>query len=432
MSEHSPSYWFGIAFALMLGIPRPLQAATLTAYLKSATTRAYQVQLSRGDLETARAAQRKALAGILPALAASASYARNQYDAQVTLPSARGAGKVITITPQNAWDASVNLTVPLVDGHAWERLSAANHGQDAADAQLAADLNDVLMQVVQDYYDALYSEQVEGSAQRSLEAAQGTLQRTEVRREAGLATALQQRRSEADVGRALQALADAQVSRAAAMRNLATLSGLREAPSPADAQRGGDVADALAQALAMRPEVTAARAQVEQAEASTRETYWDYAPQLVGKASERYTNATGFSGQNFLWQAGVALQWNLFDSGGREATVRDAATREAQARVRLEQTLQRVRDEVADAEARLTAAKTKLAAAQQEVASAHEAMRLAVEEQDAGSATALDVTVALRDMFVADVSLARAVADVAVAGESLRHAAGLPLWTEAS
>src|SRR5688500_390951 len=60
---------------------------------------------------------------LLPSFTAAGSYTRNQYQIDVTFPGSAGPAPVIA---QDQFDASLKLSVPIVNVAAWETKAAAN------------------------------------------------------------------------------------------------------------------------------------------------------------------------------------------------------------------------------------------------------------------------------------------------------------------
>ncbi|HZN92048.1 MAG TPA: TolC family protein, partial [Myxococcales bacterium] len=398
----------------------------------AALQRSPAVQSARTGAQVARAQQMSARSRLLPSLGASGSYTRNERAVTVPLGGAATAQQglaseapPVVITPLNQLDLNLSLDVPLFDGAAFARGAAADSGVEAADAQLRADLQSTLLAVAVAYHEAIAARRVVEAAERSLEAARASESRLAARAAAGAATTLAHLRAQAEVGRARQALAEAAAARAAAERQLASLTGETAPPSAgASTPRLEGLEGATA---APRPELAAARAALAQAQAQRAAAAWAYAPSLAARATERVTNAAGFAGAPATWTVGATLSWRLFDSFGREAAIDEAGARVTQARARVDQLLRETGDAVENARDRLAAAREKLAAAREERTAADEAARIARKQLEEGASMPADVALAERDAFSAAVNEIRAGADLAIAVERLRHAAGLSM-----
>src|SRR4029077_6336559 len=84
--------------------------------------------------------------------AAGGTYTRNQYEVKLALPdSLGGGGQTLTIQPYDQLDASVTVSVPLVDVAAWARRSAARASATAAASRQGATALDGEKRVVRAY-----------------------------------------------------------------------------------------------------------------------------------------------------------------------------------------------------------------------------------------------------------------------------------------
>jgi outer membrane protein TolC len=101
-----------------------------------------------------------------------------------------------------------------------------------------------------------------------------------------------------------------------------------------------------------------------------------------------------------------------------------------EAKERLAQSEDNIRDEVHTAWLEIEADQARLTAATSQASSAREALDLTQEQYRAGTATSLDISQAQRDAFNADASLSQCRADFAAALLSLRKAAGESLLAE--
>ncbi|WP_373048568.1 TolC family protein [Vulgatibacter sp.] len=403
---------------LILALALPAGAAELPAYLAAARERNESIGIAQARLQAADAAHGEAWGHLLPSLELRAGYTRNQYEAVTQLP-----GRTVTILPEDQLDASATLAVPLFDGAAWARLGAADASREAARASASATEREVLLAVARAYYDTLAARQVVAAAGQAVTTAEALQRTVQVRAATGTARSSDVQTARLEVARARGRLADARHAGAVAELALARLSGLDEpaegtlAPLPlTSAAAGGE-----------RPELEAARARAREAAARRRAAGWAYAPTVVASASERWTNATGFIGEEASWAAGVSLRWNLFDSFRRESAIElaDAVAREAE--LQASATARAIQDEEAEAHLRLAAAAEKLEAARVGAEAAAETSRLVQVSLREARATATDAVVAGSDAFAAEVELARAQADFALAQLTLRHVQGLPL-----
>lgn len=367
---------------------------------------------------------------LLPSLIATAGYTRNQYESVVTTPIGNGETHTATITPKNQLDALVTASIPIIDIAAWRRAGAAEAVADAQVARAAATQLDVESNVTRAYYQVVADEALLAAARRTVTASEESLGVVRQRQEAGMASELDLRRASAEVDQRKQSLAEADYQLAVARRSLTTLSGI--APKP-DTTGGAAPADDLHEESSLAswesatnelPQVHAARLDVRAAEKNAGVTAAALLPTIAANGSERLTNAAGF-GQSPSWSAGVLLTWRLDPSTVPAMRAQDAAA--AAARVREEKQTTVVRDQIHDAWQRVRAQIAKSRAARAQLDASRVAERLAGERYRAGTATLLDVIIAERDAFSAEIAQIQADSDLAYARASLRTAAGRAL-----
>jgi multidrug efflux system outer membrane protein len=376
--------------------------------------------LARSD--GARADVGVARGRLLPSLTASAGYVRNQYAGEITVP---GEADAVVIQPIDQLDATLRLDVPLIDGPAIAATLAAGRCRDAGLQRSEVQVDEALLAVVRDLHDALAAQGAVEAARAGVAAQEEVLGQVSSRSEQGTAIQLDVLRARADLAAATQTLAAARAEAATAARRLAARTGLTGLPEQVPA-RAAPEGDLLSLAL-KTPSVVAAERELACRVASYQEVAAAYAPRVAGFAQERLTNATGFVGQPAVWSAGVQATWNLLDGGARESRLAGAAADRREAEATLAQVRQAAVDAVADAIDALTAAREQLDAATARDEASQEAARLSRERLKVGLSTGVEVSLATRDAQDAAVALARARAQVAIAVETLRAAAGLPL-----
>ncbi len=394
---------------------QPLDAFRAAARTQNLDIReASEVTLQRDD-EARQAAWK-----LLPSAAATASYQRNQYTSQVTIP---GQGTA-TITPNNQLDATLTLSAPIVDFALWRRAAAADAVADAQHARTAATRLDADGSVVRAYYQVVAGEGVLAAARRTLAAAEASRDVVRQRVAAGLASELDGKRADAEVEARRQAIAEAEYSLAVARRSLETTSGL----APSDG--AGPIADDLREEAPLAtwesrvpglPQLQAAALDVRAADKNVGVAAAALYPTVSASATERITNAAGF-GQSPSWAAGVSLTWR-FDASTIPAVRAQEAARAAAA-VREERSRVVARDQIHAAWQLVHAQIGKSRAARAQLEANRTAASLAAERYRAGTATLLDLVVAERDAFSAEVATVQADADLAYGRAALRIAAG--------
>jgi outer membrane protein TolC len=372
----------------------------------------------------ANRAQAEAQAGevlgrALPGFSAVGSYTRNQREVAF-------GGTVVV--PRDQWDATLALSVPLVDLAQFARVSAAHRAAEAATHRQEAIALETEAQVVQSYYQVAANLALAEAARKALEAVRLNLQISRQALDAGTATTLDVERASAEVERQTQQVTGAELQVALAARALESQTAVT-----AEVGSGPALTDDLHPerplaelAGSVTPALRAARSIRAAAERSATAQRLTLLPSLSAAASERFTNATGFlGGYDNVYAATLSLGWAI-DLGTAPAIRARAAEADA-ARAREEATRLAAGDAIHRAWSTIAAdlARSRSARAQATV-SAH-AADIARARYRSGVATQLDLIQADRDAFAAEAARIQADADLANARLQLVLATGTPL-----
>ncbi len=262
------------------------------------------------------------------------------------------------------------------------------------------------------------------AAVESINAAQQHLAFVQTRIELGAATELERARALANLERAQQDKTDAELSQALAGRQLQTLTGLT--PTRSEAFPNDDLhAEApLAQWLTAK-DTASDRLQAKIVEANDvgkKAANYALLPIVSANASERLTNATGFSGRAAQYQLQAVLTWRLDYNTYAQTKVQDEVAQVQ--RVRTDKARRDVEDSIFEAHQRIAAGIVKSRSARAQVSAATTAANLAKERYQAGVATQIDVTQSQRDAFLASASQIQADTDLIYWRTLLRVAAG--------
>ena len=364
-----------------------------------------------------------ALGRLLPSFSARGTYQRNQYETAVTLP---GSTASIVLTPKNQLDGVLQLDVPIIDLASYQRHAQSKRLAEASKVQSEVVAAEVTRAVARAYYSFVGASALAVSARRSLQMAEDNAAFVGVRREAGAALELDVERARANVERAKQDVADADLLQMTAARNLETLSG--STPTPVTDLTEDDLRDEGAlQSWLEAKDTPTERAQAllnEAAVAGERAAKYALLPTLSANAQERFTNAAGFSGRSSLYTVQVVLSWRL--DYGSYATAKAQGFANQVQQIRSQRTRRSEQDAIFDAYQRVATGVSKSAAARAQAGAADKAAVLASDRYRAGVLTQLDVTQSQRDAFQAQASRIQADADLAYARVLLRTAAGKP------
>jgi outer membrane protein TolC len=182
--------------------------------LVAARQHALPVQNQRAAVAVAEANQAAASSALWPRLSATAGYTRNQYDVTVTIPRGTEAPIEATIQPLNQLEGTLQLDVPLLDVAARRKVTVATRQAEASQATIATTARAAERETIAAYYSWLGGEALRSAGDASLRAAQQTLEVTQQRSTAGLATELDVAKARASVARANRALAQAALTHA--------------------------------------------------------------------------------------------------------------------------------------------------------------------------------------------------------------------------
>jgi outer membrane protein len=174
------------------------------------------------------------------------------------------------------------------------------------------------------------------------------------------------------------------------------------------------------EALKNRPEYRQVLLRVAAAEATERQTFRGFFPDISGTGT--YGGSQPQLNEN--WTLGLALTWSIFDGGGRIARYQEAKASLQAAKARVKTTELDIIQNVEQSEIAVEEAQERIQAAQALVASAQENFRLAQGRFDAGVGTILELTDAQLAFTQAQSTESQALADYRIALARLERALG--------
>lgn len=151
-----------------------------------------------------------------------------------------------------------------------------------------------------------------------------------------------------------------------------------------------------------------------------------YAPQVVGEASDNYTNAHGFYGpQSQVWDANVSVTMPFLTGGQREIDLRTAGEQVDIDRLQRDESAKTVEANVRAAWLAARSLQESLVSLHVQVDAAQKSYQDEVHEYQAGTAASVDVLTALVNLNTSENSLAVQVYLYQVALRNLEEAAGV-------
>lgn len=414
-----------VVSACMWSVPATaLALEPLSRYLAAGRTASAEARESDATVATRAAETRAVRSELLPSLEASAGYTRNQYDIVVQIPRGDGTFDEASITPRDQLEATLRLSVPLLDLGAIRRAQAARRTEEAASRDRSTTLRDLEDRIAAAYTKLIAYEALSQSSARAVETANANLEVVRARAAGGLASDADVRRAVAQVASAEQAVADAGLERRSAARELEATTGLAvTAPIPVldDDLHAEAPLESWIGGVDAAPLVVSARARMRAADATAKASRAVFLPKLSAHASERLTNAAGF-GEIAQWAVGVSLTARFDVQSIHRARAERAAVGANEARYDLARRTERL--SIEDAHDRVESLRARARAARAEAQASDAALAVAQARYEGGTAAQLEVVQSLRDAFAAEASRIQADSELVYARVRLRLVAG--------
>src|SRR6266852_3086787 len=434
---------------------------TLDEALRITRQRSRDLFAARARKEQADTGVEQAWSSLLPTVSAQGKYTHNYKQVELntasfntpvlnladairtSTPSAAEAAavanfqsEILRLTPPPAviqqreqLDGLVQATIPLIVPSGYYGLSAARLSSEAAAATYDSTDATVLLQVAQSFYGLAGAQELLTARKNAVGVARETTNVAQNRLETGTANKVELQRAQVALLRAQQAEVEANDVRAQSQRGLATLLDLRE-PFRVNSGQGpreiSTPAEELARdALRLRAEVIALERNIAAVDAQAKAAGWRWSPTLSGFGNYRVFNYAGFSGDHYSWAVGLQLDWLIYDGGARDSQRHLAAAQRSENEARLSLLRDTVTDDIANAQQSVQTKRSALTTALQAVDLSRQTLELVRSQYEVGTATQLDLLTAQDSLVTADVAVAQARFDLALAALSLQRSAGV-------
>jgi len=390
-------------------------SAATTVSLDDAVARAVAdspeatVAIAREDIAHAdRAAARSAL---YPQLVGQLQY--QHFDSQIEFPNPFvDDGSMIILQKQDSLALSATATQVLFTPATIARSAAAGAQYDAAMAQHDGASQDLAVRAVAAWVQVRQTGEYADVVRALLDDAIAKRDLMLLRRSAEAATNLDVERSEVTVADMRRQLIEAGRAYADARGQLALLCGLPqdfEMGTPTEAPvETRDEAALIERAKSHRPEVLAAKAQLEAAKAGRWGVVADWSPTVSAVGNVRATNNPGLAGKATIWYAGINASLPILDGGLRFADAERVSAQRSMAEAQLERAELAAEEDVRAALRSEAAAGEALTVATQQVELAKAAKSLVEAGFDNGTATFVDVQDADDAVLQAEIGRIRA------------------------
>lgn len=396
---------------------------TLEACLALAQAHNRAVLAARARVSGAAARVGQVTASQLPTLAVAASDVRNDK------PPSPVSG-----LRQDAQRLVINDNVQPFGRNLAQRR-AALAGRDSADADALRVTQETMLAVTRAFYDLLLADELIAVASASVEQLTRHRDRTRDLLSAGTAARFDLLRAEVQLAAARPALIRARTSRANAVADLLHLLGVDPAaqpqvvgsfPASVPAELPRDEEAAVAAALAVRPDLAAARAAQEAARQQWQAARQALQPTLNLAGNLERARGSRAPAADYIqnWSVTAAFNFPFFDAGLARAQAREARANLDAAGLAADGARSAVRVEVRKALATLREAEEVLVSQELSVEQAAEALAIAQKAFGTGTMTGLDVLDAELALTRARTSWFQALRDRAVAVAGLEKALG--------
>jgi len=347
----------------------------------------------------ARLDVRRAWAQIKPTLNLTASYTRNEDPVPVPPTFLVAQGN------PNSVQGALAAQIPLFNGRVFPAVATAEQLVDVARLTEAQQRVELLLQVAATYYSGVQLRelfrvafrQARNTRDHAIEA-QARFEAGQIQRSAALRARIDVLRADEEARRAVFAYLSTKSQLAQLLDRRDTAFELETPPDPPPEVRGA-FADLLDRALRDRPEMAAARANEEIAARLETDAILQFFPTLSANASYRYSNIEDTSGRNLTWAVTIALTLPLYDGGLRYVALKDADSRQREARQRTRSQVTHIEDELRRGQLDLESARALREEAEHALVYARENEELVRAQFEAGTATQVEVSDAEAALF---------------------------------
>jgi outer membrane protein TolC len=293
---------------------------------------------------------------------------------------------------------SVDMTLPLYTGGKLEgTIEKAKLGLKVSDLGVAKSQQQVKLDATNGYYSILQTRNLVKLSEESLDRLNAHLKNVEAQYGAGTVAKSDVLRSEVEKAKAEQSLIIAKNSHELAISSLNNVIGL-----PLDTQISikeelnyakydKTLAECISTALAKRPDLAQASANVDIAKTDIKVAQSGSKLTVAATASEKW-NDNEFPGtDNNTWAIGINASYNLFDAGVTKSKVKGAEAGFNKATEQLRQAKDAVQLEVRQAYLNMNEAEKRIETSNVAVTKAEEDYKIAQVRYTAGVGTNLDV-----------------------------------------
>ena len=355
-----------------------------------------------------------------PQLAASGGYDRQRK---------QGSGVIVT---GETSDVGATYRQPFVNFAVFPAFRGGKLAAVAARLQHQYTIRQTLFGVASAYYEVLTQQGIVAVDQKTVELAAQQLDVAQKRMDVGEVTRTDALNAQVTLESARVALIQAQntlLMNRDTLGNILNLggdSGFQVALPPDYPMTIPPFEKLLAIACRSREDLAVGNIAIGQDVAKKGEVIAGYAPQVAGVVSDDYTNAHGFYGpQQQVWDASVTVTMPFFTNGQREIDLITAGEQVDIDRLNRDKIAKTIEGDVRQAWLNARSLKESLASLRVQVDAARESYQDEEHQYQAGTASSVDVLVALTSLNTSENALAEQIYAFQVALRNLEQAAGV-------
>ncbi len=347
-----------------------------------------------------------------------------------------GGGEAIQLSSNHLETATLQVNKPIyTSGRIELGQGMARTGVLAAELTEGSVRRALLLASQEGAYAVLRLKQLEGVAASRVTAVSEHVRLSEVMEDAGVVAHFEVVQAQTELSNSRQDLITVQTGVKQARASLCNLVNFPQTTEvdvtdgPPPTQPEGDLPTLIDQAWANRPEVRLAETGLAIARMNTKLARADMGWNVALTGSYARQSVAGLTGQ-YSWQAGIAFEKPLFDSGTRKGKIAEALAGVAAAELQLEKTQEDIALTVAQQSLAIDEAIEKIATAAQGVVEARERRRMAQLRYREGVTQGVEVLDADTALAAAEGNLVNAQYDLQLAIVRLQAAMGVLDVTE--
>ncbi len=417
--------------------PRPHQLLTLEQAYDRTLASDQSIRNAWYELRKARLQPWSALTRMGPSLIGSANYQTSQvttFSRDAVVDVMDPEGDVAWVDNRRRADThsrfvGFTLEQPILDLTVIPAYKNAKLSVYSARLQYRFTIREILFGVAQAYYDVLKLQSLVGVAQQTVDLASDQLGQAENRYEVGQVARIDVLRAQASLEEARNQLIQNQGSLEIAqdtLSNILNFGGrtnfvLAEPPNAPDTRE--PIAQALTRAFEHREDFRISAVGIEQEKLRRAEIVASYGPRIAAQASTQWQSNSGSNSNRTRVNSGViSVQVPFLTGGQREIDLRNAGHLIAQSRLNYEKAGKTVEADVKTAWVRVKTGREAIKALRAAVDSSQQNYKDLQSQYEAGTATSLDVQVALRELNNTRSLLTNEVYDYQIALRDLQRA----------